>query len=592
MLWSAARSTVKALTVLLAFLFFSHNISCTDKYKKLLRTEAERYLKAEFDSRKTDTLNLLDGIVLRYYKQRVFSPGVKKVTYLGTLSRLNDSVFLLSIMFPLNRFLALKILYKDGRISSYSSRFLMGNHRLLKDENLRFYYWFPEEYAGKNMLNCFKEMKSFVEKICKSVPCPSEIEYIIVRSDSEFLYDFGGGSVPGIIFSKEPCDTLKTFLNLFEGGNKYLAPFLKAYYVYSFTSHEYKGYDLLDWLYENVKSRIYKGVNFSDFFLDTANNFVPAYAFVRYLSWKKGLTHNKLLKTLVSLDTFENRIVENHGDFSVFTTHYMFRLSGAKSKEAFLDDIYKFLLFNTRSLPVNDTLHIVRDSVKTNITAYISTLYGRDGEKVFKEFTKWLRNRQLFYYPRTVIIIAPFFEKSNLNLNDRNVIWVGDLEYLGVERTIDKLKLVYLYYWLNRISIEYTVSPDALPLWFSLALPQYLSNDQNDMSICISDYSSVVYLGKEETIDFMSSVARPPVDIYEDPDIAGILLMTSGLMLKKIDLWYGKGVVQQILEKSVSSIDFRSAFEAVTGKDFKSFKSRGMSFIEDTLFYYTWKAKI
>ena len=589
MLWSAARSTVNRLTVLLTVLFFLNNIGCTDNSKKLLRTKAEKYLKTELNSQKMDTLNLLDGIVLKYYKKRVFSSGVEKVTYLGTLSRLNDSVFLLSIMFPLNRFLALKILYKDGRISGYSSHFLMGNHRLLKDENLGFYYWFPEEYAGKNMFKCFKEMDSFLEKICKSVPCPSEIEYIVVQSDSEILYDFGGGSVPGIIFSKEPCDTLKTILSLFEGGNKYLAPFLKAYYVYTFTSHEYKGYDLLDWLYENVKFRIYKGVNFSDFFLDTANNFVPAYAFVRYLSWKKGLTHNKLLKTLVFVDTFEKRIVENHGDFSIFTTHYMFRLSGAETREAFLDDIYKFLLFNTRSLPVNDTLQIVKDSVKTNITAYISTLYGRDGEKVYQEFTRWLRNRQLFYYPHTVIIIAPFFEKNNLSLNNRNVIWVGDLEYLGVERTIDKLKLVYLYYWLNRIAVEYSVSPNVLPLWFTLGIPQYLKTERFMQNL--KYYSAAVYLGKVGFLNYFNSKINAFTNSPQAPFMAKVLLYTSVLLLNKLDNWYGRGTVMKILEKSISSIDFEDALKEVTGADRKNLNSRLMFFFDDTLYYDTWRGE-
>ena len=117
----------------------------------------------------------------------------------------------------------------------------------------------------------------------------------------------------------------------------------------------------------------------------------------------------------------------------------------------------------------------------------------------------------------------------------------------------------------------YSIQEKQLPIWFSLGLPMYLSCGMD----CKIDLGSVVSLPKSRVISFYAN----PLETM----LPSKAILLSYLMVRLTDS-PNKGNVLNLLEKSVSNLDFSSAYKEVMGKSIRKLLDKWKIFVEDTLY--------
>ncbi len=551
--------------------------------KKLLSTDIIDALLV----RDTSSLQLVfDSLSIEFldvFYDIPYISNVKDVHYRFVVSRigsvLGKTVYRYTVIFPWKEKFTFLIVWQEERVQ-WLPLFLLNNDFSHVSEDGT-YYFYPK-YLNKNLMK--KHLKNLVRlkgEICPlSSLCPEKITYIYTGGDvkPEFIYSLDRENKPvyrrGLCISNFPEDTLH-FLHSLLDSKEYLYPFVRGVYHYYYGQHKSFGFDFGDWIKASFSSSSFRTIA-----KDLAGDMVfykplatpLGYLFIRYLAENRRWSRGKVLKENFTLSSTESQIIFNNGSREIFIKKRVENIAGM-SYTKLMEDVVRFIGRRFKDISKKkDTIVISRDR-KRNITFIKSSLY-KNADDIEVEFKNWLDSIPFFYRPYYNVLLLPTCEIDSFRsyLTPANSYWVPAQEFKKKEAILGELKREYSTFLISDFIRTFSLQESQLPLWFSLGLPMYLECKDT----CNVPVEKVFEIGKGDAFSF-----------YQEP--VGRILPQQGIilsyyLLRIIDRKH-PGKIYDLLERSMSNMNFKKTYNEVTGGEIKEVLSAWKVFIEDTLYY-------
>lgn len=582
------KSTLKRIVLFSFFLIFLLTGCSKDAENFKVDLPGEEFVDALL-TRDTITLeNYLDtfSIDLLDVYSIPFIWNVKDVRYRLVVSQspfqTTVPIYQFTVIFPWKEHFYINLIYEENSnkwmlpLSFYISK----EFSSFSEQSLSYFY--PPDLSPEVAKLRFYQIKRFIDYICSKCRgcCNLPFRYIYAN-DLEPSVIYRGVSFPdkdpiylnGLCISKKSIDTL-SILHALLDKNNYLYPFVEGVYMFYFGKHERFGFDYGDWIKSNFLSSGFKlvGKNLAEkliFYKPIAGPL--GYVFFDYLTESEHLSQKEVLNRLFSLTPEERRIVENEGNIELFYRKYVRRVVNIPmdSLEPLLGN---FIFSKYRDISkLRDTVRFLRDE-KRNVTFVISSMYP-NARKISGKLALWIDSLNFFHKPYYTFLFVPIWLADSFKriLTPANSYWVAAYEFKSEDQILEETKKEYATFLVSDFIKTYSLQEKQLPMWFSLGLPMYLACGMD----CKIDLGSVVSLPKSKVIAFYTNPMKTTL-----PSKA---ILLSYLMVRLMDS-PGKGNVLNLLEKSVSNLNFSSAYKEVMGKSIRELIDKWKIFVEDTLY--------